>query len=222
MKVKFSDLGLIGYKLAWDYQKELFNSMMQAKINGGFPIGELIFCEHTPVYTLGKSGERSNLLATPEWLRQTGAEVYEIERGGDITFHGPGQLVVYPVFDLEQAGIGLKEYIFRMESCIIQTIKEFDVEGERIEGLTGIWVGKGTAKERKIAAIGVKSSRYITMHGLAMNVNTDLTYFNHIVPCGIPDKAVTSISVENRKINDMEIVKEAMKKQFKAIFELTF
>lgn len=214
------DLGSKDYLETWDYQKELFNANIQAKLDGSPTTNYLLFVEHPPVYTIGKSGDRSHLLANPEFLKMIGATYYEIERGGDITYHGPGQVVVYPIFDLEEMNMGVRKFIESMEKAIIRTVSEYGILGAPINGYTGVWLDEGEPNERKIAAIGVKCSRQITMHGLALNVNTDLSYFNHIVPCGIPEKQVTSIEKEvGRKIL-MEEVKERLKNQFSSIFEL--
>lgn len=216
----FKDLGETQYGPCRDLQLEYFNRGIAQKQAGEIPVHHLLFTEHKHVYTLGKSAEKNNLLATPQMLRSVGADVFEIERGGDITYHGPGQLVAYPIFDLEQLGIGVKKYVEMVETCIINTIAEFDLHGDIIPDLIGVWLGKNSPRERKIAAIGIKCSRYMTMHGLALNVNTDLNMFGHIVPCGIPDKEVTSIAKEKGRQIDMEIVKNALGKQFASIFGL--
>ena len=185
--------------------------------------GTLIFVEHPHVYTLGKSGSENNLLIDLIQLQAREAKFYKTDRGGDITYHGPGQIVVYPIFDLEVLQIGLKEYIFRLEEVIIMTIREFGIYGSRLNGGTGVWIDpdiKGRA--RKICAIGVRASRYVTMHGLAFNVNTDLTYFNHINPCGFTDKGVTSIEKELGIRQEMDVVKGLVKKNLTEVFELVY
>ncbi len=219
-KVELHDLGLIEYGNAWQMQKELFHLAIQEKIEGKHPKHHLLICEHPHVYTLGKSANQSNLLLSQAELKQKAIDVFDIERGGDITYHGPGQIVVYPIFDLEPMHLGVKKFVFNIEECIIRTLREYGIDSERIEDRIGIWIGKGTTNERKIAAIGIKCSRHITMHGLALNVNTDLGLFNNIIPCGIQDKAVCSMETElNRKI-DMAELKQVLLQQFSSIFEL--
>lgn len=216
------DLGNMRYKEAWDLQLQLFQERTEARVKGQSLPHYLLFVEHPHVYTFGKSAEENNMLATPAMLQAMGADVHHIERGGDITYHGPGQLVAYPIFDLQQLGIGVKAYVEGVEKAIIQTLKSFDIESGIVPGQIGVWLGKDSPNERKIAAIGIKCSRYITMHGLALNVNTDLQMFGHIVPCGIPDKAVTSIEKEKNSQIDMEIVKNELGKQFASIFGLEY
>ncbi|MDP2175857.1 MAG: lipoyl(octanoyl) transferase LipB [Bacteroidota bacterium] len=219
---KLLDLGLIDYQLVWNQQKMLFNQSIAQKLNNEKPANHLIVCEHAHVYTMGKSANVKNLLLNNLQLSEKKIDVYEIERGGDITYHGPGQLVVYPIFDLEQMGIGVKQFVFNIEQCLINTLAQIGIVSERIEGRIGIWLGKETPNERKIAAIGIKCSRHITMHGLAFNVNPDLTMFNFIIPCGIIDKSVTSIEKEfGRSIDALEI-KKILLKEFSAIFDLKF
>lgn|SRR5574343_578991 len=219
-KAVLHDLGLIEYGNAWQMQKELFHQAIQEKIEGKHPKHHLLVCEHPHVYTLGKSANQSNLLLSQAELKQKAIDVFDIERGGDITYHGPGQLVVYPIFDLEPMHLGVKKFVYNIEECIIRTLREYGIESERIDDRIGIWIGKGTTNERKIAAIGIKCSRHVTMHGLALNVNTDLGLFNNIIPCGIQDKAVCSMESElNRKL-DMTELKEVLLKQFSSIFEL--
>jgi lipoyl(octanoyl) transferase len=219
-KVELHDLGLIEYGNAWQMQKELFHLAIQEKIDGKHPKHHLLVCEHPHVYTLGKSANQSNLLLSQAELQQKSIDVFDIERGGDITYHGPGQIVVYPIFDLEPMHLGVKKFVFNIEECIIGALRVYGIESERIEDRIGIWIGKGTANERKIAAIGIKCSRHVTMHGLALNVNTDLGLFNNIIPCGIQDKAVCSMESElNRKI-DMAELKQVLLDQFSTIFEL--
>ena len=219
-KAVLHDLGLIEYGNAWQMQKELFHQAIQEKIEGKHPKHHLLVCEHPHVYTLGKSANQSNLLLSQAELKQKAIDVFDIERGGDITYHGPGQLVVYPIFDLEPMHLGVKKFVYNIEECIIRTLREYGIESERIDDRIGIWIGKGTTNERKIAAIGIKCSRHVTMHGLALNVNTDLGLFNNIIPCGIQDKAVCSMESElNRKL-DMTELKEVLLNQFSSIFEL--
>lgn len=184
------------YMEMWETQHALFDAMVGAKREGRNPEGEyLLLLEHQPVLTLGRHGREENLINKAEMCRR-GIECIRIERGGDITYHGPGQLVAYPIIDLEQHHLGVKDYIHRLEEAVIRTIADYDIKGERVEGATGVWIGKDTPTERKICAIGVKCSRYITMHGLALNVNTDLDAFRLINPCGFIDKGVTSIARE--------------------------
>lgn len=219
-KVELHDLGLIEYGNAWQMQKELFHLAIQEKIDGKHPKHHLLICEHPHVYTLGKSANQSNLLLSQAELKQKAIDVFDIERGGDITYHGPGQIVVYPIFDLEPMHLGVKKFVYNIEECIIRTLREYGIESERIDDRIGIWIGKGSNNERKIAAIGIKCSRHITMHGLALNVNTDLGLFNNIIPCGIQDKAVCSMETElNRKI-DMAELKQVLLQQFSSIFEI--
>ena len=178
----------------------------------------MIFCQHPHVYTLGKSGAESNLLINEEMLRAKGATFYKINRGGDITYHGPGQLVMYPIFDLDQFFTDIHKYMRYLEEAVILTLGEFGIKAGLVDGLTCVWIDGGTLKERKICAMGVKSSRWVTMHGIALNVNADLSYFNHIVPCGIVDKAVTSIDKELGGMVDFEAVQHALKENMANIF----
>ena len=206
-------LGEIDYKEAWEFQEKLFQEGIQQKIavrNGECsqpPQNHLIFCEHPHVFTLGKSGDRENLLIDQSELDDKEAQFYQINRGGDITYHGPGQLVVYPIFDLEQFFTDIHKYMRYLEEAVIRTIAKYGVQGERFDGLTGVWLEPSTPQARKICAMGVKSSRWMTMHGIGFNVCTDLSYFNHIVPCGIQDKAVTSLEKElNQSVSIQEII----------------
>lgn len=227
--VNFKDLGLRDYKEAWDYQAELFNNIIERKTtdretrlneNQDFP-GTLIFVEHPHVYTLGKSGSESNFLMDLIKMRAMDAEFYRTDRGGDITYHGPGQIVGYPVFDLGIMGIGLKEYISRLEEAIIRSIGELGLFGSRLKGGTGVWLDAGVeGAERKICAIGVKASRFVTMHGFALNVNTDLTYFDYINPCGFKDKGVTSLEKELNAKQDFERVKYIVREKLGKVFDL--
>jgi lipoyl(octanoyl) transferase len=219
---KFLDLGLKAYGETRDLQLELFNGKIEQKQRGEKPVHHLIFVEHPHVYTLGKSGEMSNLLADETRLKLLGAEVFKIERGGDITYHGPGQLVAYPIFDLEQLKLGVKSFVEGIENSIIQTLKQWDIESGIIKDRIGVWVDIGKSNERKIAAIGIKCSRFVSMHGLALNVNSDLQMFGHIVPCGIVGKDVTSIEKEVQRQIDMIHVKNELGKQFAVTFGLKF
>jgi lipoyl(octanoyl) transferase len=193
----FIDWGLIPYSEAYDRQRTLFEAAIQDKMNRKSVRNQVIFCEHPHVITVGKNGLFSNLLFPEAVLQEKSVALYRVDRGGDITYHGPGQMVVYPVLDLESFSIGLKEYIRRLEEIIIRTIACFGLRSERLAGATGVWLDTDKPlKTRKIAAIGVRSSRYVTMHGLALNVHTDLSYFQLINPCGFADKGVTSIEKE--------------------------
>ena len=229
-QVQFIDLGLIDYQQAWDYQTDLFNKNLEIKKqNRDLPdsqqlptINYLIFCEHPHVYTLGKSGDEKNLLVKKEDLHSINASYYAINRGGDITYHGPGQLVVYPIIDLENFFTDIHQYMRLLEESVIQTLSEFKISSGRIKGLTGVWIDFEDEKTtRKICALGVKTSRWVTMHGLAFNVNVDLSYFKHIVPCGIDNKAVTSLEVELGKKADMSVVKWIMKEKIISLFGMT-
>ena len=225
----FEDLGEIDYKKAWDYQEEQFDRIVDSKLfNRNNPehlkpiIHHLIFCEHPHVYTLGKSGQANNLLIQEEFLQKINAGFYKINRGGDITYHGPGQIVGYPIFDLEQMKLGVKDYIFKLEEAIIKTIGEYGISGERLSGATGVWLETNTSQARKICAIGVRASRFVSMHGFALNVNTNLDYFNYINPCGFVDKGVTSMQKELRQSLSVDEVKEKLKANLKQVFELDF
>jgi len=208
-KVKFHDLGLIDYQEAWDLQEVLFNELIEQKRSGvTYPQSHLLVCEHPHVYTLGKSGDATHLLADEVKLHDLDAQFYKINRGGDITYHGPGQLVVYPILDLEQFFTDIHKYMRFLEESVIETLANFGVQGTRIEGLTGVWILG--IPPRKIAAFGVKCSRWVTMHGIGFNVNTALKYFNQIVPCGISDKEVTSLANELTEAVDMAEVKKLL------------
>lgn len=208
------------YGQTLDLQRDLFQKAIEKKQNGEQPNHHLISVEHNHVYTFGKHAEKTNLLVNQHFLKSIDAETFEIERGGDITYHGPGQLVVYPIFDLEQFKIGIKQFVANIELAIIQTLKHYNIEAGVIKDRIGVWIDIGKPTERKIAAIGIKCSRYVSMHGLALNVNTDLTMFNHIVPCGIVDKGVTSMEKELNEKIDMFEVNSILVNQFKTIFEL--
>jgi lipoyl(octanoyl) transferase len=211
------------YDQTWDFQRNLFQDMLNQKAakENTLPL-HLIMIEHPHVYTFGKSADRENLLASDQALNEMQAKVYDIERGGDITYHGPGQLVVYPIFDLEALGMGVKVFVQNIEKVIINTLAEYNIIAGTIPDRIGVWVDIDQPNERKIAAIGIKCSRFVSMHGLALNVNTDLSMFNHIVPCGIVDKGVTSMEKELGGKIDMFEVKEKMGKHFASIFELEF
>ncbi|MFI3280734.1 MAG: lipoyl(octanoyl) transferase LipB [Rikenellaceae bacterium] len=235
--VEFRDLGTVAYGECWRLQQQLFEGLIERKKGSGSCVsqeqeadddraeegieeaaeeaaedkntGYILMVEHPAVYTLGKSGKSSNILFSEEQLKAIGADYYHIDRGGDVTFHGEGQIVLYPILDLEAVGIGLKEYIWALEQAVIETVAHWGVEAERIAGAAGVWIVK-RASRSKICAIGVRSSRYITMHGLAMNVRTDLKYFNYINPCGFTDRGVTSLEVETSSPVSMNEAKELL------------
>lgn len=215
----YQDLGRIVYAKALDIQTEKFNALLAAKAKGEKGRNELLFCEHYPVLTIGKSGKDSNLLISEARLQALGVSYYHINRGGDITYHGPGQITGYPIFDLETWHIGLKQYIYRLEETIIRFLALYGLKGERLEGATGVWLDPFVAgKARKICAIGVKSSRFVTMHGFALNINTDLNYFSLINPCGFTDKGVTSLAKELGKEQDFEEAKRQLVALFREVF----
>ena len=229
-ETKFIDLGLIDYKEAWDYQTNLFNATLEIKAGNRSLSPDqqlathnyLIFCEHPHVFTLGKSGDEKNLLVKEENLHTINASYYPINRGGDITYHGPGQLVVYPVIDLENFFTDIHKYMRLLEESVIQTLSEFSIRSGRISGLTGVWLGSENENNlRKICALGVKTSRWVALHGLAFNVNSNLDYFKYIVPCGIEDKAVTSLEKELGRQQDMTHVKLILKEKIASLFEMT-
>ena len=218
-KVEFKDIGLKDYKEVWDFQESVFNALLESKKLGNTHPGTLIFVEHPHVYTLGKSGSQNNLLINSIQLRAKDATFYKTDRGGDITYHGPGQIVGYPIFDLDAIKIGLKEYIYRLEEAVIRSVGEFGIKASRLEGGTGVWLDPEIpGKARKICAIGVKASRFVTMHGFAFNVNTDLTYFNNINPCGFIDKGVTSLEKETGTHQNFGSVKDIVKKNLQEVF----
>lgn len=192
----FSDWGLIPYAEAWQRQTEWFDSLIQAKQNNDVYENHIVFCEHPHVYTLGRSGKENNMLLSEAQLEKIGATLYHIDRGGDITYHGPGQLVCYPILNLEEFGLGLKEYVHLLEEAVIRVCASYGIKAGRLAKATGVWLEGDTVRARKICAIGVRSSHYVTMHGLALNVNTDLRYFSYIHPCGFIDKGVTSLRQE--------------------------
>jgi len=214
----FQDLGIIEYGKAWNYQEERFQKLVDFKRSpsGDNPPDQyLIFCEHPHVYTLGKSGKEQNLLIPEDFLRKIGATYYRTNRGGDITYHGPGQIVGYPILDLEMLGIGLKQYIDLLERVIIALLQEYGIEGSSKQGATGVWLDAGhPARARKICAIGVRSSRYVTMHGFALNVNTNLDYFSYINPCGFQPGGVTSMEKELGETLDMEKTRQELGRIF--------
>lgn len=226
-RVQFLDVGLMDYQAAWDLQEKLFASIVEKKV-ANQKLGKqdqtsnyLIFCEHPPVYTIGKSGKLDHLLWTEEELAENKVQFFKINRGGDITFHGPGQLVGYPILDLDHFFTDIHRYMRYLEEAVILTCADFQIKAGRIDGLTGVWIDfEEQRNPRKICAMGVKASRWVTMHGFAFNVNTDLSYFNHIVPCGIDDKAVTSLAMELGYSVDLDVVADRMKFHLSALFDM--
>lgn len=226
--VIFNDLGLIDYQEAWDYQEKLFKQAIDLKIaqrkeeTTEATTNHLLFCEHPHVYTLGKSGSLDNLLLDDKGLTEKEATFYKINRGGDITYHGPGQLVAYPIFDLDYFFTDIHKYMRFLEEAVIRTLNDYTIKAGRVDGLTGVWIEGNTPKARKICAMGVKSSRWVTMHGIGFNVNSDLDYFKNIVPCGIDDKAVTSMQKELGKPVDLKAVKSKLKAHLAQLFEYDY
>jgi lipoyl(octanoyl) transferase len=226
--VTFRDLGLMDYKEAWDYQETLFAENIALKIAHRNGTSEqpttnyLLFVEHPHVYTLGKSGSIDNLLLNESGLQEHHAQFYKINRGGDITYHGPGQLVGYPVFDLDHFFTDIHKYMRFLEAAVIQTLAEYGIKGERYDGYTGVWIDANKPEARKICAMGVKCSRWVTMHGIGFNVNSDLNYFSHIVACGIEDKDVTSMQRELGRPVDMDEVKNVLKQKLAEQFGYTY
>jgi lipoyl(octanoyl) transferase len=227
VKVVFQDLGHIDYKQAWDYQEKLFDQIIAIKRQNRREETSLetqsylLFCEHPHVYTLGKSGDEKNLLVNEEYLKSRGATFHKINRGGDITYHGPGQIVGYPILDLENFFTDIHKYLRFLEEAVILTLAEYGIESGRSDGETGVWLESGTENARKICALGVRSSRWVTMHGFAFNVNPDLDYFGNIIPCGIVDKSVTSMEQELGKKVDIQEVRNKLKVHLATIFEMT-
>ena len=222
----FKDIGLIEYKEAWLFQEKFFNEILEIKSknrNEGTEIttkNHLIFCEHPHVYTLGKSGNKENLLVNEEYLKSRGASFYKTNRGGDITYHGPGQIVGYPIFDLDNFFNDIGKYLRFLEEVIILTLKDYGISGERSKGETGVWLDVGKPTARKICAMGVKTSRWVSMHGFAFNLNTDLSYFENIIPCGINDKKVTSLEKEIGHKIDIDHAKSLLKSNLERVFDL--
>jgi len=224
-QVDFEDLQVIDYKKAWDYQETLFNTIIEKKKNyhPNDPSSRneknyLLFCEHPHVYTLGINGAVNNMLINDDFLKTINATYYKINRGGDITYHGPGQIVGYPIFDLDIFKLGIKDYIHQLEQAVINTLADYGVAATRLDGATGVWLDVDGGNTRKICAIGVRASRYTTMHGFAFNVNTDLNYFNFINPCGFVDKGVTSLEKELGAKQDFEEVKAKLLQHLKLLF----
>ena len=228
-KIKFIDLGLMDYKEAWDFQQKLFDEIVEIKkknrkdsTNKKTP-NYFLLVEHPHVYTLGKSGNMTNLLIDEAELKNNDASFYKINRGGDITYHGPGQIVGYPILDLENFFTDIHKYLRFLEEVIILTLKNYEIKGERNQGKTGVWIDTKTPFPRKICAMGVRASRWVTMHGFALNANVDLNYFNNIIPCGLANNIVTSISNEKkRKTVDVLKIKELLKRNFLDVFQAEF
>lgn len=225
-KVLFDDLGHRDYKETWDYQETLFQNIVDTKIKNRRTgsdeetLNHFLFVEHPHVFTLGKSGDIDNLLVDETALREKGASFYKINRGGDITYHGPGQIVGYPILDLDNFFTDIHKYLRLLEEMVILTLAEYGIKGERSDGETGVWLDVGTPFARKICAMGVRASRWVTMHGFAFNINADLGYFDLMIPCGIKDKAVTSLNVElGKREVDIEEVKQKLLRHFEALFE---
>ena len=228
-QVHFRDLGLIDYAQAWELQTRLFQATIDRKVaNRDKPLEQqvppedhLLFCEHPHVYTLGKSGKQSHLLLNEQGLREKGVQFFPIDRGGDITYHGPGQIVGYPIFDLDHHFTDIHRFLRTLEEAIIGTLEAYGIKAGRIEGLTGVWLDwNEPLKARKICAFGIRASRWVTMHGFAFNVNTDLGYFENIVPCGITDKGVTSLAREFGREVDINAVKERLKLELADLFDV--
>jgi len=224
--VLLKDLSLKDYKETWNYQSQLLQKIVDTKISNrrnnlsDVTQNHFLFVEHPHVYTLGKSGDLSNLLLNEKQLEEKGATFYKINRGGDITYHGPGQIVGYPILDLENFFTDIHKYLRLLEETIILTIAEYGIKSSRSEGETGVWLDVGTPFARKICAMGIRSSRWVTMHGFALNANVNLGYFDNIIPCGIRGKAVTSMEAELGKKVDVEEVKSKILKHFKKLFEV--
>ena len=220
-QVHFQDLGLAAYQPVWDLQEQLLKENIERKTKGECGVHHLLFVEHPPVYTLGKSGKREHVLIGEEEMMQRQIDFFQTNRGGDITYHGPGQLVGYPILDLEQFYTDIGRYLRELEEVIILTLAHYGLKGERSKGETGVWLDPLLpGKARKICAMGVRCSRWITMHGFALNVCNDLSYFKHIVPCGIPDKSVTSLEKELQHPLQLAEVKKVVQSNFKKVFEV--
>ena len=210
MELRTTDWKTIEYTYAWELQTSIFEEVINAKLNGLPYVNQIIMCEHPHVYTLGRSGKDDNMLLNEEQLKEIDATLFHIDRGGDITYHGPGQLVCYPILNLEDYSLGLKEYVHMLEEAVIRVCELYGIKAGRLEKATGVWIDRDTSRARKICAIGVRCSRYVSMHGLAFNVNTDMRYFSYINPCGFIDKGVTSLSQELGYIVPIEEVKQRL------------
>lgn len=213
MELEIIDWNQVPYTEGWNRQTVLFDEIVAAKRAGTSYVNHIVFCEHPHVYTLGRSGKEANMLLGEEQLQRIGATLYHIDRGGDITYHGPGQQVCYPILNLEEFGLGLKKYVHLLEEAVIGVCASYGIEAGRVDKATGVWLDGDTSRARKICAIGVRSSHYVTMHGLALNVNTDLRYFSYINPCGFVDKGVTSLQHELGREVSMAEVKERLGKE---------
>jgi lipoyl(octanoyl) transferase len=220
MRVEHIDLEVMNYKEAWKQQSYLMEKLKSEKADGKDGLNYLLFVEHPHVYTLGRNGNQVNMLMNTSQLAAKNVEFIKVDRGGDITYHGPGQLVVYPIFCLNDFRLGVKEYVRRLEEVVIRTIAGYGIKGERLERATGVWLDVGTPAARKICAIGVRCSQSITMHGFALNVNTDLSYFNYINPCGFVDKGVTSMAIETEKTIKIDEIKNLVIQHFNDVFEI--
>lgn len=224
--VKYRDLGTMEYDFAWKLQQSIFDDIVAKKLKNRTLMPDdqlnyqhhLLFVEHDPVITMGKNADEKNLLLNEDFLKQKGVQLFHINRGGDITYHGPGQVVGYPILDLDNFFTDLGKYLRSIEEVIIRTLAEYNLIGERLKGATGVWLDADKPSARKICAIGIRSSRWVTMHGFAFNVNTDLSYFDFIIPCGITDKAVTSLKKELGREIDMQEVKNKLKRNFEIVF----
>ena len=221
-KTKIIDLQTMNYSDAWKKQGVLLDKLKAEKQAGKFDVNYLLFVEHPHVYTLGRNGDETNMLINLIQLKAKDAEFIKVDRGGDITYHGYGQLVAYPIIRLDAFGIGIKEYVFRLEEVVIRTIAKFGLKGERLQNAIGVWLDVDLPSARKICAIGVKCSGFVTMHGFALNVNTDLEYFNYINPCGFIDKGVTSLEKELKRKIDLSEVKAIVLQNFEDVFEMKF
>ncbi len=223
--VNYSHLGLIDYQQAWDIQKSYFSKIVDVKLVNRkqdkqlLTPNYLLFCEHTPVFTIGKTGSENHLLVNQAVLKEKGISFYHIDRGGDITYHGPGQLVGYPILDLDNFFTDIHRYLRCLEEAVILMLSDYGIQAGRVDGMTGVWIGQGR-EARKICAMGVRTSRWVTMHGFALNVNTELDYFNYIIPCGIQDKAVTSMKKELGKDIPMSDVEQKLLSKLAAVFEM--
>ena len=220
MKLNVTDWNIIPYADAWTRQTEWFDTLVRAKQAGEEYENHIILCEHPHVYTLGRSGKEGNMLLSEEQLQKIGATLYHIDRGGDITYHGPGRLVCYPILNLEEFSLGLKEYVHLLEEAVIRVCASYGIIAGRLEKATGVWLEGDTPRARKICAIGVRSSHFVTMHGLALNVNTDLRYFSYIHPCGFIDKGVTSLQQELKREVSLSEVKERLCEELKGLLYL--
>ncbi|MDR1667791.1 MAG: lipoyl(octanoyl) transferase LipB [Bacteroidales bacterium] len=221
-KVAYSDWGTARYREVWQQQEKLMEKLVCERQAGICGHHHLLVTEHPHVYTIGKNGNQANMMADSVRLQEEGAELIRVDRGGDITYHGPGQLVVYPVFRLDLLDTGIREYIRKLEEVVIRTVGEYGVKGSRMERAAGVWIDAHSPKMRKIGAIGVRCSRSVTMHGFALNVSTDLNYFGYIHPCGFTDRGVTSLEKETGEKPDMDGVKLKVKRHFEEIFEIQF